>query len=88
MRRRAGRAVARVPWRRGGRGCWACLRVGVSQAKAPITPPPLQRKNTFGTVAFCSYGAFWMSLCYFRTLAVAYQLPGPIQGERMMLSLW
>ncbi|GAB4816806.1 hypothetical protein N2152v2_003852 [Parachlorella kessleri] len=27
-----------------------------------------QRKNTFGTVAFCSYGAFWMGLSYFNTI--------------------
>ncbi len=26
------------------------------------------RKNTFGTVAFCSYGTFWMSLAYFNTI--------------------
>ena len=28
-----------------------------------------QRKNTFGTVAFCSYGCFWMALTYFNTIA-------------------
>ena len=27
-----------------------------------------QRKNTFGTVAFSSYGAFWMGLAYFNTV--------------------
>lgn len=27
-----------------------------------------QRKNTFGTVAFSSYGAFWMGLAYFNTM--------------------
>ena len=26
------------------------------------------RKNTFGTVAFCSYGTFWMALCYFNSI--------------------
>ncbi|GAB4816913.1 hypothetical protein N2152v2_003959 [Parachlorella kessleri] len=26
------------------------------------------RKNTFGTVAFCSYGAFWMGLAFLNTL--------------------
>lgn len=75
-----------------------------------------QRKNTFGTVAFCSYGTFWMALTYFQSIQAVvngitpqvtsanatvvsdtlttwtykYNAPvaSPIEGERMMLSLW
>ncbi|PSC70112.1 GPR1 FUN34 yaaH protein [Micractinium conductrix] len=48
-----------------------------------------QRRNTFGTVAFCCYGAFWMSLAIFVTLSAAgvYEKT-PIEGDRLMLTLW
>ncbi|KAL4444068.1 hypothetical protein ABPG75_011805 [Micractinium tetrahymenae] len=52
-----------------------------------------QRKNTFGTVAFCCYGAFWMSLAIFTTLSAAgvYGQGAAAtitKGDRLMLSLW
>jgi succinate-acetate transporter protein len=48
-----------------------------------------QRRNTFGTVAFCCYGAFWMSLAIYTTL-VAGGVFGPVpeKGDRLMLTLW
>lgn len=47
------------------------------------------RKNTFATVAFTSYGGFWMSVALNGTLVKAgvYAAP-PINGERMMLCMW
>ena len=39
---------------------------GLAQLVAGILE--YQRKNTFGCVAFCSYGTFWMSLTYFQSM--------------------
>lgn len=39
---------------------------GLAQLVAGILE--YQRKNTFGTVAFCSYGTFWMALTYFQSI--------------------
>lgn len=48
-----------------------------------------QRKNTFGTVAFCCYGAFWMAVALDGTLRTAGVYTGvDLKGEQMMLSLW
>ncbi|PRW33699.1 GPR1 FUN34 yaaH family [Chlorella sorokiniana] len=48
-----------------------------------------QRRNTFGTVAFCCYGAFWMSLAIFTTLSAAgVFVATPVKGDRLMLTLW
>ncbi|KAL4435422.1 hypothetical protein ABPG77_006184 [Micractinium sp. CCAP 211/92] len=52
-----------------------------------------QRRNTFGTVAFCCYGAFWMSLAIFNTLVAAGvygqgAAAAVTKGDRLMLTLW
>ncbi|EFN56785.1 hypothetical protein CHLNCDRAFT_144274 [Chlorella variabilis] len=47
------------------------------------------RRNTFGTVAFCCYGAFWMSLAIYQTLVAAEVFaPVPVEGDHLMLTLW
>ena len=68
---------------------------GLAQFVAGILEYP--RKNTFATTAFCSYGAFWMSIAIHGTLVAAkvYQ-PGADatdnaigqHGEQIMLSVW
>ncbi|PRW20917.1 GPR1 FUN34 yaaH family [Chlorella sorokiniana] len=48
-----------------------------------------QRRNTFGTVAFCCFGAFWMSLAIFITLGAGKVYTAPvIKGDRLMLTMW
>jgi succinate-acetate transporter protein len=48
-----------------------------------------QRRNTFGTVAFCTYGSFWMSLAIYTTLTSSGVFePSPTKGDRLMLTLW
>lgn len=67
---------------------------GLAQFVAGILEYP--RKNTFATAAFCSYGAFWMSIAIHGTLVAAkvYQGNTPddnavvMKTEQMMLSLW
>ncbi|KAI3425227.1 hypothetical protein D9Q98_008995 [Chlorella vulgaris] len=48
-----------------------------------------QRRNTFGTVAFCTYGAFWMSLAIYTTLVAGgvYE-EAPTKGSQLLLTLW
>ncbi|KAL6775917.1 GFY1 [Auxenochlorella protothecoides x Auxenochlorella symbiontica] len=46
------------------------------------------RKNTFATVAFVSYGGFWMAVALNGTLVAAGVYPTSVKGEEMMLSLW
>ncbi|KAL4435423.1 hypothetical protein ABPG77_006185 [Micractinium sp. CCAP 211/92] len=48
-----------------------------------------QRRNTFGTVAFGCFGAFWMSLAIYITLGAAGIFTAEAtKGERLMLTLW
>lgn len=44
------------------------------------------RKNTFATVAFVSYGGFWMAVALNGTLVAAGVYPTSVKGEEMMVS--
>lgn len=53
------------------------------------------RKNTFAFVAFCSYGAFWMSIAINGTLKNVYTgdlthtvYTAGVKSDEMMLSVW
>lgn len=46
------------------------------------------RKNSFATVAFTSYGTFWMAVALNGTLIKAGVYLPSVKGEEMMLSLW
>lgn len=46
------------------------------------------RKNSFATVAFTSYGTFWMAVALNGTLVKAGVYGFSVKGEQMMLCLW
>ncbi|KAI7842166.1 hypothetical protein COHA_004189 [Chlorella ohadii] len=48
-----------------------------------------QRRNTFGCVAFCCFGAFWMSIAIYETLVFGkVYAPVPNEGKQLMLAMW
>ena len=59
---------------------------GLAQFTAGILA--YQRKNTFAMAAFCSYGAFWMSLSLWGILVTAKVFTPVEEGDQMMLALW
>ena len=47
-----------------------------------------QRRNTFGTTAFSSFGAFWMGLAYYGTMVSSGAWEASSDGLRAVLALW
>ena len=60
------------------------------QAACPVEgDPALTRCSLSGATPCCSFGAFWMSLAIYTTLAAAGVFTAEaVEGDRLMLTLW
>ena len=94
----AGRRVGRVAWHTAHE---RSLPLAAEPATPPVQPQPKPLSSPLPCHSSpplppCSYGAFWMSLAIYTTLAAAGVFVGtgatadqfPVKGDRLMLTLW